>query len=112
MMVEPTESETKQELDRFCEAMISIHGEILEIASGKVSREKNLLKGAPHTAFVIASDSWDRPYSRERAAFPMPRLRESKFWPAVSRINDPYGDKNLICSCPPMESYTDKTREA
>jgi glycine dehydrogenase len=105
MMVEPTESESKAELDRFCDAMIAIHGEISEIASGKADRENNLLKRAPHTAAVIASDNWDRPYSRKRAAFPIERLNDFKFWPAVSRINDPHGDKNLVCACPPVESY-------
>jgi glycine dehydrogenase len=105
MMVEPTESESKHELDRFCDAMISIHQEIKEISAGKASREKNLLKGAPHTATVIASDLWDRRYSRAQAAFPNKDVKEFKFWPAVSRINDPYGDKNLVCSCPPVESY-------
>jgi glycine dehydrogenase len=103
MMVEPTESEPKHELDRFCDAMISIHAEIEAIAGGKTDRENNVLKNAPHTARQIASDKWDRPYSREQAAFPAPWTREHKFWPAVARIDNVYGDRNLFCSCPPIE---------
>jgi len=93
------------ELDRFCEAMIGIREEIREIEAGQAHREKNLLKGAPHTAEVLTADSWDRPYSRQRAAFPVAWVRERKFWPAVGRLNHVYGDKNLVCSCPPLESY-------
>jgi len=103
MMVEPTESEPKHELDRFCDAMISIHAEIEAVARGKIDRENNLLKNAPHTAWQIASEKWDRPYSREQAAFPAPWTREHKFWPAVARIDNVYGDRNLFCSCPPVE---------
>ncbi len=105
MMVEPTESEPKHELDRFCDAMIAIHAEIEAIARGKIDRENNLLKNAPHTAWQIASDNWDRPYSREQAAFPAPWTREHKFWPAVARIDNVYGDRNLFCSCPPIEGF-------
>lgn len=105
LMVEPTESESKEELDRFCEAMISIRQEIEEIAS-QPGNAVNLLKMAPHTAAVIAADEWDRPYSRAVAAFPLDWVRERKFWPAVSRINDTYGDRNLVCTCPPMEAYS------
>jgi glycine dehydrogenase len=105
MMIEPTESEPKHELDRFCDAMISIHAEIEAIASGKQDQENNLLKNAPHTARQIASDKWDRPYSREEAAFPAPWTREHKFWPAVARIDNVYGDRNLFCSCPPVEEF-------
>jgi glycine dehydrogenase len=105
MMVEPTESEPKHELDRFCDAMISIHAEIQTIANGKADRKNNLLKNAPHTARQIASDKWDRPYSREQAAFPAPWTREHKFWPAVARIDNVYGDRNLFCSCPPVEEF-------
>ena len=104
MMIEPTESESKDELDRFCDAMISIRREIQEIADGKTGRENNLLKNAPHTTRQIASEKWDRPYSREQAAFPAPWTREHKFWPAVSRVDNVYGDRNLFCSCPPIES--------
>src|SRR6266487_920049 len=107
MMVEPTESEPKHELDRFCDAMISIHAEIGMIANGKTDRKNNLLKGAPHTARQIASENWDRPYSREEAAFPAPWTREHKFWPAVARIDNVYGDRNLFCSCPPIEEFTE-----
>ena len=103
MMVEPTESEPKHELDRFCDAMISIYAEIETIANGKTDRKNNLLKSAPHTARQIASENWDRPYTREQAAFPAPWTREHKFWPAVARIDNVYGDRNLFCSCPPIE---------
>jgi len=105
LMVEPTESEAKAELDRFCEAMIAIREEIREIEQGKQPRERNALKGAPHTAEVLTADSWDRPYSRQRAAFPLPWVRGKKFWPAVGRINAVLGDRQLICSCPPIEDY-------
>ena len=107
MMVEPTESEPKHELDRFCDAMISIHAEIETVAHGKMDRENNLLKNAPHTAWQIASEKWDRPYSREQAAFPAPWTREHKFWPAVARIDNVYGDRNLFCSCPPVEEFSE-----
>jgi glycine cleavage system P protein (glycine dehydrogenase) len=107
MMIEPTESEPKHELDRFCGAMISIHTEIEGIASGKQDRETNLLKKAPHTARQIAAEKWDRPYSREQAAFPAPWTRDHKFWPAVARIDNVYGDRNLFCSCPPLEEFTE-----
>ncbi len=107
MMVEPTESESKAEIDRFCEAMISIHGEIEAVASGKADRQNNVLKNAPHTAQQVVSDKWDRPYSREQAAYPAPWTREYKFWPAVSRIDSVYGDRNLMCSCPPMEAFAE-----
>jgi glycine dehydrogenase len=106
MMVEPTESESKFELDRFWEAMIAIHGEISAIESGAADAKNNLLKNAPHTADVVASDNWNRPYSREQAAFPVPGLREFKFWPAVGRIDNVYGDRNPICTCAGMENYT------
>ena len=105
MMIEPTESEPKHELDRFCDALISIHAEIEAVANGKQDRQNNLLKNAPHTARQIASDKWDRPYSREQAAFPAPWTREYKFWPAVARIDNVYGDRNLFCSCPPVEEF-------
>jgi len=107
MMVEPTESESKAELDRFCDAMISIHAEIETIASGKADRQNNVLKNAPHTAQQVISDKWDRPYSREQAAYPAPWTREFKFWPAVARIDSVYGDRNLMCSCPPMEAFAE-----
>jgi glycine dehydrogenase len=105
MMIEPTESESKDELDRFCDAMISIRKEIDAIASGKADKQNNLLKNAPHSARQIASDKWNRPYSREQAAFPAPWTRDHKFWPAVARIDNVYGDRNLFCSCPPIEEF-------
>jgi glycine dehydrogenase len=105
MMVEPTESETKAEIDRFCDAMISIHGEIEAVASGAADRQNNVLKNAPHTAAQVIADKWDRSYSREQAAYPAPWTRESKFWPAVARIDNVYGDRNLVCSCLPMNDY-------
>jgi glycine dehydrogenase len=105
MMIEPTESEPKHELDRFCDAMISIHAEIKEIAKGNMDRTNNMLKNAPHTARQIASENWERPYTREQAAFPAPWTREHKFWPAVGRIDNVHGDRNLFCSCPPVEAF-------
>ncbi len=105
MMVEPTESESKDELDRFCDAMISIHAEMTAIANGKADKQNNLLKNAPHTTRQIAAEKWDHPYSREQAAFPAPWLRDHKFWPSVARIDNVYGDRNLFCSCPPIEEF-------
>ncbi|MBP1655991.1 MAG: glycine dehydrogenase [Bacteroidetes bacterium] len=105
LMIEPTESEPKPELDRFCDALIAIREEIREIETGKADRARNLLKNAPHTAEVVTADAWDMPYSREKAAYPAPWTREQKFWPAVSRVNNPYGDRNLVCTCPPTEEY-------
>jgi glycine cleavage system P protein (glycine dehydrogenase) len=106
MMIEPTESESKEELDRFCEALIGIHGEIQEIESGKVDPRNNLLKNAPHTAEMIADSQWDHPYSREQACFPAKWLRDHKFWPVVGRIDNVYGDRHLVCSCVGMEAYS------
>jgi glycine dehydrogenase len=105
MMIEPTESEAKGELDRFCDAMISIHAEIEAVASGKADRQNNVLKNAPHTAQQVIADKWERPYPREEAAYPAPWTREFKFWPAVARIDSVYGDRNLFCTCPPMEEF-------
>jgi len=110
MMIEPTESEPKHELDRFCDAMISIRAEIDAIANGKADRQNNLLKNAPHTARQIASEKWDHAYSREQAAFPAPWTREHKFWPSVARIDNVYGDRNLFCSCPPIEDFDSEKR--
>jgi glycine dehydrogenase len=106
-MVEPTESETKAELDRFCEAMIAIHGEMQAVANGESDKANNPLKNAPHTAKVVCADEWDHPYSRELAAFPAPWTRASKFWPAVGRVDNVYGDRNLICSCVGMEAFAE-----
>jgi len=107
LMVEPTESESKAELDRFCDAMIAIREEIRAVAEGDVAAEASPLKGAPHTAAVVTADDWDRAYGRRQAAFPLPWVRERKFWPAVGRVDNVYGDKNLMCACPPMEAYGD-----
>lgn len=106
IMVEPTESESLAELDRFVEAMISIRKEIQEIVEGKTDKLNNLLKNAPHTSSVLTADTWERPYSREKAVFPLPWVKSAKFWPYVGRINNPHGDRNLICSCPPIDSYS------
>jgi glycine dehydrogenase len=105
MMIEPTESESKDELDRFCDAMISIRAEIDAVASGKIDKRNNPLKNAPHTVRQLVAAKWDRPYSREQAAFPASWTREHKFWPAVARIDNVYGDRNLFCSCPPVEAF-------
>jgi glycine dehydrogenase len=99
LMVEPTESESKVELDRFIEAMIAIHGEILAVATGKMDKSDNPLKHAPHTAEVVISDSWSRAYSREQAAYPATWIRSNKYWPPVGRVDNVYGDRNLFCSC-------------
>ena len=106
MMIEPTESESKEELDRLCDALIAIHGEIVAIESGEADMVNNLLKNAPHTADVVTASNWNRPYSREQACWPAPWLQEHKFWPAVARIDNVYGDRNLVCSCAGMEAYT------
>jgi glycine dehydrogenase len=106
-MIEPTESETKAELDRFCSAMIAIHGEMQAVAHGEADPVNNPLKHAPHTAKVVCADAWDRPYSRELAAFPSPWARAHKFWPAVGRVDNVYGDRHLVCSCVGMEAYAD-----
>ena len=104
-MVEPTESESKEELDRFCEAMISIHADMQRVESRQIDNQNNPLKNAPHTADVVAGDDWDRPYSRRQAAFPVPALLDSKFWPPVARVDNVYGDRNLVCSCAGMEAF-------
>jgi glycine dehydrogenase len=106
LMVEPTESESKYELDRFCDAMISIHAEMTAIENGSADAKNNLLKNAPHTADQIASDNWNRPYGREEAAFPAKSLLEYKFWPHVSRVDNVFGDRNPVCSCAGMENYS------
>jgi glycine dehydrogenase len=103
LMVEPTESEDKAELDRFCDAMIQIRREIEDVVTGRADKVDNLLKNAPHTAEAVSATDWTHAYSREEAAFPLPYVRERKFWPSVGRIDNPYGDRNLFCSCPPLE---------
>ena len=108
VMIEPTESEPKHELDRFCDAMIAIRAEISEVEIGKLDAVDNPLKNAPHTASVVTADDWTHPYSRQTAAFPLPYVAAYKFWPSVGRVNDTYGDRTLICSCPPIESYAEE----
>ncbi|KAA5545714.1 aminomethyl-transferring glycine dehydrogenase [Adhaeribacter rhizoryzae] len=105
LMVEPTESEPKEELDRFCDAMISIREEIREVEEGRADQKNNVLKNAPHTAQVALAENWDKPYTREKAVYPYEFSRTAKFWPAVSRVDNAYGDRNLICSCTPLEAY-------
>jgi glycine dehydrogenase len=107
LMIEPTESESREELDRFCEALIAIRDEIREIEDGRQPKDDNLLTHAPHTAATLTAETWDRPYSRERAAYPLPWLREQKFWPAVARVDNAWGDRNLVCACPPVEAYAE-----
>ena len=107
LMIEPTESEEKVELDRFCDALISIHGEMQAVVNGESDRVNNPLKHAPHTAKVVCADEWNHPYSRELAAFPSAFTRLSKFWPAVGRVDNVYGDRNLVCSCVGMDAYAD-----
>ncbi len=106
--VEPTESESKYELDRFCDAMIVIRSEIKEIEDGKAEASNNVLKHSPHTAEVGLADNWDRPYSREKAAYPLKYLRDHKFWPTTGRLDNVFGDRNVVCTCPAIESYTDE----
>ncbi len=106
LMIEPTESEGKAELDRFCEAMIAVRKEIAAIEGGTVDRVNNMLKNAPHTAAAVTGTEWDRPYTREQAAFPAAWLRLHKYWPPVARVDNAYGDRNLVCSCPPIDAYT------
>jgi glycine dehydrogenase len=105
LMIEPTESETKAELDRFCDAMIAIRTEIEEVMNGQADKQNNVLKNAPHTYDMICADEWTQPYAREKAAFPLPYVRAAKFWPTVRRIDSAYGDRNLVCSCLPVEAY-------
>ncbi len=105
LMVEPTESEPKDELDRFCDALIAIRAEVQEVIDGQADPKDNVLKNAPHTVAVAAADAWPHPYSRSRAVFPLPFVKANKFWPAVGRIDNPYGDRHLMCACPPVEDY-------
>ncbi|WP_296703496.1 aminomethyl-transferring glycine dehydrogenase, partial [Algoriphagus sp.] len=109
LMIEPTESETKSELDKFCDALISIRAEIKEIEDGNADKVNNVLKNAPHTATMVLTGEWDLPYSREKAVFPNANVKENKFWPTVRRIDSAYGDRNLICSCIPVEEYAEET---
>jgi glycine dehydrogenase len=111
LMVEPTESESKAELDRFCDAMISIRKEIEEIELGIADPDNNVLRNAPHTAEMAVEEPWKHPYSREKAVFPVASVRRSKFWPLVGRVDEAYGDRNLVCACPPVESFAEKGEE-
>ncbi len=112
MMIEPTESESKEELDRFCDALIAIRAEIREIEEGKAEPDNNVVVNAPHTALMVMADQWDKPYSREQAAYPLPYLRLNKFWPSVAKVDNAYGDRNLMCSCIPMSEYGEETQMA
>jgi glycine dehydrogenase len=109
IMIEPTESEDKGELDRFCDALLSIHEEIKAIEAGKSDKKDNALKNAPHTQFAVTADEWNHSYSRQQAAFPLYYVTQNKFWPAVARVNNTHGDRNLICTCEPIESYMETT---
>jgi glycine dehydrogenase len=108
LMIEPTESESMDELDRFCEALIAIRGEIQAVIEGKADRQDNVLKHAPHTAAAVVADAWTHPYTRQQAAFPLPFVKAHKVWPAVARIDNAYGDRHLVCACPPLEAYADE----
>lgn len=108
LMIEPTESESKGELDRFCEAMISIRKEIQEIQDGKFDKANNVIKNAPHTCKLVVADNWEKPYSRQKAAYPLNWVRDNKFWPSVAKVDSAYGDRNLVCSCAPIEAYIEE----
>ncbi len=105
LMVEPTESEPLEELDRFCDAMIAIWGEVQAVIDGTADKTDNPLKNAPHPAEDVAADEWTHKYTRAQAAYPVPSLRHHKFWPTISRIDNPFGDRNLVCACPPIGDY-------
>ena len=105
LMIEPTESEDRAELDRFCDALLAIRSEIKDVEDGAVKLEDSPLHHAPHTMADVITDDWDRAYSRETAAFPLPYVKESKFWPTVGRVDNVHGDRHLICTCPPMSVY-------
>jgi glycine dehydrogenase len=105
IMIEPTESEDKGELDRFCDALIAIHGEIVKVENGEWDKLENPLKNAPHTQALVCADEWTKPYSRTEAAFPLYYVTLNKFWPSVARVNNTHGDRNLICTCEPVSAY-------
>jgi glycine dehydrogenase len=107
IMIEPTESEDKEELDRFCNALLNIHNEILLVEENKLDKKDNPLKNAPHTQAMVCSNDWEKPYSRELAAFPIDYLKNNKFWPFVARVNNTYGDRNLQCTCEPVAAYAE-----
>jgi glycine dehydrogenase len=108
IMIEPTESEDKGELDRFCDALLAIRAEIKAIEDGVSNKLDNPLKNAPHTQLVICADEWNYSYTRQQAAYPLPYVSANKFWPSVSRVNNTYGDRNLVCTCEPIESYQEQ----
>lgn len=108
IMIEPTESEDKAELDRFCDALLNIRKEIREIENGDADKSDNVLKHAPHTQSVITADEWNHSYSRQNAAYPLEYVKLNKFWPSVSRVNNTYGDRNLICTCEPVSAYQEE----
>jgi glycine dehydrogenase len=108
IMIEPTESEDKAELDRFCDALLSIREEIREVENGTADKTDNTLKNAPHTQLVICANSWNHSYTRETAAFPLDFVKQNKFWPSISRVNNTYGDRNLICTCEPVSAYAEE----
>ena len=112
LMIEPTESESKEELDRFAESMIKIREEIGQVESGEAPAENNILKNAPHTAAMVISDSWNEVYSREEAAYPLESLRNNKFWTSVRRVDNAYGDRNLVCDCRPLSTYVEELVES
>jgi glycine dehydrogenase len=107
LMIEPTESESKMELDRFCDALLAIRAEVQDIIDGKVDAENNLLKNAPHTLTMVTANDWNWPYTRHDAAYPLPYVAENKFWPTVRRVDEAYGDRNLQCTCAPVSSYAE-----
>ncbi|RYZ35344.1 MAG: glycine dehydrogenase (aminomethyl-transferring), partial [Myxococcaceae bacterium] len=111
LMIEPTESESKAELDRFCDAMIAIRQEIRDVEEGRAPKDNNVLKNAPHTARTLTAPEWNRPYTREQAVFPTPWVRDNKFWPSVGRLNNVLGDRKLVCSCPPIEDYASPAQQ-
>ena len=108
LMVEPTESESRDELDRFCDALVAIRGEIQAIVDGAADPKDNVLKNAPHTAAAVCADAWTHPYTREQAAYPLPFVRANKVWPSVGRIDNAYGDRHLVCACQPLEAYAEE----
>jgi glycine dehydrogenase len=108
IMIEPTESEPKTELDRFCDAMLAIKAEVNAIESGALDMKDNMLKNAPHTASMVIAEEWNHAYTRNEAAYPLPYVRAAKFWPTVGRVNNTHGDRNLICACLPIEAYMEK----
>jgi len=105
IMIEPTESESKAELDRFCDALLSIRKEIEDVCTGAADPKDNVLKNAPHTQYVATADEWTHPYTRQQAVYPLPWVRDRKFWPSIGRVDNAYGDRVLICTCPSVEEY-------